>query len=120
MPTAYPDQDLNASLKGRHTYRRLIEERGLESKERLLCADDVVHWLSHWGFTYDPRRPQSHLPFDPFPRQVDFLRWLEQRERLGQGGLCEKSRDMGVTYLACAFALHRWLFRPGFSSGFGS
>jgi phage terminase large subunit len=120
VATADDDRDLDASLRRRHAYRRGIERHGLGARERLLCAADVVHWLSHWGFTYDPRVPQSHLPFDPFTRQVAFLRWLEERERLQQDGLCEKARDMGVTYLACAFALHRWLFRPGFSAGFGS
>jgi hypothetical protein len=35
-------------------------------------------------------------------------------------GLVEKSRDMGITWLCCAYALHGWLFRPGFAAGFGS
>lgn len=37
-----------------------------------------------------------------------------------EDGLVEKSRDTGVTWLCCAYALHGWLFRPAFSAGFGS
>lgn len=85
-----------------------------------MCSLDVVHWLRHWGWTYDPREPYPSLPFDPFPRQVEFLRWLEAREAARENGLAEKSRDMGVTWLCVAYALHGWLFRPGFAAGFGS
>jgi phage terminase large subunit len=59
-------------------------------------------------------------PFDPFPRQAEFLAWLAEREARQESGLVEKSRDMGVTWLCCAYALHGFLFRPNFSCGFGS
>jgi phage terminase large subunit len=60
------------------------------------------------------------LPFDPFPKQIEFLRWLKAREAAQEDGLVEKSRDMGVTWLCVAHAVHGWLFRPGFAAGFGS
>src|SRR5581483_7426809 len=91
-----------------------------EQAEWERCAGDVVYWLNTYGLTYDPRLPDPVLPFHLFPLQTQFLRWLEAREAAQEGGLVEKSRDMGVTWLCAAFALHRWLFRPGYALGFGS
>lgn len=48
------------------------------------------------------------------------MRWLGEREERQEDGLAEKSRDVGFTWLCCAYALHGWLFRQGFSAGFGS
>jgi hypothetical protein len=55
-----------------------------------------------------------------FPRQEEFLRWLEERERLKEDAAVEKSRDMGVTWLCAGFLIHHWLFHPGFKGGIGS
>ena len=75
-----------------------------------MCARDVVAWCNRWAWTYDPRELNPTLPFDLFPKQAAFLCWLAGRERLQQDGLVEKSRDMGITWLCCAYALHAWLF----------
>ena len=111
---------LSDSIARRLDYQARIEGRGAQNLELALCARDVVGWLSRWGWTYDPRLPQASIPFDLFPRQVEFLHWLRAREEAQEDGLVEKSRDMGVTCLCCAYALHGWLFRPGFKAGFGS
>ena len=92
----------------------------LRPMELALCRRDAAHWVNAWCWTYDPRLAAPVVPFDLFPKQQAFLTWLAEREARQEGGLVEKSRDMGVTYLCCAFALHRWLFRPGCSVGFGS
>lgn len=62
----------------------------------------------------------SDIPFKLFKHQEKFIRWLVAREAAKEDGLVEKSRDMGVTYLCCAYALHRWLFTSGAKIGFGS
>jgi hypothetical protein len=84
------------------------------------CEQDVVFWVNQWGWTYDPRETVSTLPFLLFPRQEVFLRWMTAREAAQEDGLVEKSRDMGVSWLCCAYALHGWLFREGCKCGFGS
>jgi phage terminase large subunit len=96
--------------------------KALAAKELGRCRADVVYWLDRYGRTYDNRLPpESRFPrFRPYPKQVEFLRWLAERERLQQDGLVEKSRDAGVTYLCAGYALHGWLFREGFGAGFGS
>jgi hypothetical protein len=55
-----------------------------------------------------------------WPRQEDYIDFLEQQEGATGEWLCEKSRDMGVTTLNAGFALHRWLFVPGYKTTFGS
>jgi phage terminase large subunit len=79
-----------------------------------------VYWVNHWAWTYDPRRSPAAMPFDLWPRQAEFIRWLEERERARESGLAEKSRDVGFTWLCAAYALHRWLFVPGSKITFGS
>lgn len=85
---------------------------------------DIAHWIRQWVFTYDPRLISqglpATLPLDPFPRQLEFLDWLKARETKQQDGLVEKSREVGVTWLCCCYAIHGWLYRPGFRAGFGS
>lgn len=116
--TAKPCQ---ASLVERLLHlERVNREPYLRSLEVAVCRNDPAHWVNHWCFTYDPREQPSLRPFDLFPKQAEFLTWLQQREAAEEDGLVEKSRDMGVTWLCAAYALHGWLFRQGFSVGFGS
>ena len=77
---------------------------------------------SWWVWTQDPRLDsgQKILPLDPFPRQVDFLRWLEERERTKTSGLVCKGRGTGITWLCVCFAMHRWLFEPAWAGTFAS
>jgi hypothetical protein len=108
------------------TRRRLKAELGLplsaadRRAERARWADDVCGWLDTYGWTFDPRLHEPFVRFRLFPKQREFLLWVRERERRKESGLCEKSRDAGVTWLCCGYALHGWLFRPGFACGFGS
>jgi hypothetical protein len=98
-----------------------VESKKAFSLEISTCSDHVPYWIDHYCLTYDNRLPgEKIIPFDLFPRQIEFLIWLHEREEKREDGLVEKSRDMGATYLCCAYALHGWLFRRGFSAGFGS
>lgn len=89
-------------------------------KEWIRCAGDVAYWVNTYCFTYDPRTEGKALPFHLYPRQVEFFRWLTDRERHKESGICEKSRGVGVSFLCAAYALHGWLFKPGYKVGFGS
>lgn len=100
--------------------QRVNADRHLQALELAMCGRDVVHFVNTWGWTYDPRRFPTVLPFDLFPKQVEMLRWLADREQAQEDGLVEKSREVGVTWLCCVYALHGWLFRDGFHAGFGS
>lgn len=85
------------------------------------CRRDVVLWFNDWVWTYNPKQiEQPYIPFDLFPRQEEYLRWLEQHVKDGREGLVEKSRDVGITWLNMGFAVHRWLFKRGFKTTFGA
>jgi len=84
-------------------------------------AKDPVAFIQDWMVTYDPRRDGSKtIPFILFPRQQDYILWLEKRRQNKEDGVCEKSRDMGVTWLTMAYALWAFIFIPGFKGSFGS
>ncbi len=93
-----------------------------QSRKRELsqCKSNPVHWINHWAWTYDPREKCTTRPFDLFPKQEEFIRWLAERDQKQECGLAEKSRDVGFTWLCAAYAVHCWLFREGDSTGFGS
>ena len=55
-----------------------------------------------------------------WPRQEEFLQWVLDRWRGGQPGICEKSRDSGVSTLCVALGATLCLFNDGLVIGFGS
>lgn len=102
---------------------RLLKMRG--SRDVMTAA--WVHYSTHpvdfindWMVTYDPRVQPSLLPFLLFPKQEEYIEWLYERYQLKEDGLVEKSRDMGATWLCCAFAVWMWIFIQGSSISFGS
>src|SRR4051794_7234422 len=87
-PTARPDDPVIGRFLHLESCAR---DPVLRSAEWAVCAGDVVHWLTTWGWTEDSRevglgRP-SVLPFVPYPRQVEFLDWLREREARQEDGV---------------------------------
>lgn len=82
---------------------------------------DVVGWIEDWVVTFDPNcHEMPELPLMLFPRQVELLRWIEMLLERKAEGVLEKSREIGASWVVAMFALHRWLFAPGFLTTFGS
>lgn len=83
-----------------------------------------IDFINHWGLTFDPRNAGSNnltrLPFILFPRQREFITFLQECLRDQENGLVEKCRDMGATWLCGAFSVWMWLYMPGSSVGWGS
>lgn len=83
-----------------------------------------IDFIRDWGVTSDPRNIERNLPavipLVPFPRQEDWMNWLLERWRNGEGGLTEKSRDMGCSVCFMALASTMALFHNGFVVGVGS
>ncbi len=81
-------------------------------------------FVSHWGITYDPRLATKdmpmRLPFILFKRQRELIDFFWALVQGAESGLVEKSRDLGASWLSCAFAVWLWLFWPGAAIGFGS
>lgn len=86
--------------------------------------NNPVDFITDWGMTFDPRNVERGLPavvpFVLFPKQEEFIDWVEARWRGREDGLAEKSRDMGVSWLCVSVAVWMWLFHPGTVVGFGS
>lgn len=86
------------------------------------CESDVKYFFNNYVKTYDPRLLPDNpfIPMKLFPIQERFLDWLDECESVNDGGLVEKSRDMGVTWICSGYLVHHWLFRSGFAGGIGS
>lgn len=88
-----------------------------------------VEWINDFAVTFDPRvgvsaltgKPLSKLmPFVLFPKQIDFVNFLWDCLNSKESGLVEKARDIGASWLCCAFATWLFLYHPGMVIGFGS
>lgn len=81
-------------------------------------------FINDWGVTYDPRNAEIGLPtiipMILFPKQrecIDFIirKWLERKP-----GIIEKSRDVGVSWIAMGLSCTLCLFHDGVTIGCGS
>lgn len=118
------------AIQGQRKKREVEEAAGGWEREKERCAADVLYWFDRWVYTYDPRlvgqknadgsRKSPYVQFKLWPKQREGIHWLQDRLDNLEEGLIEKSRDTGATYLTAGFALHQWLFSPGFKATFGS
>lgn len=103
---------------------RLREKPELVPSVLDFYKDNPVAFINDFGMTFDPRQAEigkpTMVPFVLFPKQVEFINWLQAKWRNRADGLAEKSRDMGVSWLCCAFAVWMWRFHAGTVVGFGS
>ncbi len=80
--------------------------------------------VNDWGWTFEPRNAvlgkPTFMPFILWPKQREYLQWLQGRLLARERGIVDKSRDCGVTWLCAAFAVSHFLFTDGFVTGFGS
>ncbi len=110
----------SASMDRRKEYADLLLARPeLREAELVLCGEDVAHWVNTWCYTVDPRDRRVY-PFDLWPKQVEFLRWVQEMRRRRVRGICKKSRDGGFSWLCAAVGVHGLLFERNFVCGFGS
>jgi len=85
-----------------------------------------ARFIDDWMMTYDPRRSPAFWPFVLFPRQIEFIEWIQERYETSQDphaigdGVADKSRDVGFSWLFCAWSIWAWTFIPGMKIGMGS
>lgn len=91
---------------------------------KLYYRDHPWDFISDWGITFDPRNAEiglpTYIPFILFPKQIEWVKWVMKHWRERTPGLCEKSRDMGVSWLAMALSCTLCLFNRGMVIGVGS
>lgn len=104
---------LNACAQDKQLCRALLKH----------YANNPQDWITEWAITYDPRvvKPRlTTMPFVLFERQIEFVQFLNSCVMEKECGLIEKSRDVGATWICCAYSVWLWLFVPGASIGWGS
>lgn len=87
-------------------------------------GEHIGDFITHWGMTFDPRNADiglpTEFPFVLFDKQEEWVDWLLNRWRRRERGITEKSRDMGVSWLALSVSCTLCTFREGLTIGFGS
>jgi len=97
---------------------REIENQRLIKQARVLKLDrecgaslDNIHkFFRTFLFTFDPKRPPYHLPFDPFDFQVDLISDIVQAIEGGYDIFIDKTREMGATYTVLGVLLYYWKY----------
>lgn len=80
-----------------------------------------TQFIVDWMDTFDPRKPSmKHIPFVMFEKQAQFIQYLEELRQTNESGLVEKCRDVGATWLACAYSVWCLIFIDGDTTGWGS
>lgn len=131
MPTVTPpgfdwqNPDYVAVFKRRiEALQRIRKEPGSVPLLKLYYKNHPAQFIMDWGMTADPRNVElglpASIPFILFPKQVEWCDWVVDHWKNRQPGLTEKSRDMGVSWLAIALSCTLCLFNRGFVAGFGS
>lgn len=92
--------------------------------------DRPIEFINHWCDTHDPRNAGRRdeqgrplpvvLPLILFLRQDELVQFVMQCLAEEAGGLIEKSRDMGATWICCSISNWMWLFWEGSAIGWGS
>jgi phage terminase large subunit len=103
----------------------MAAEGDMDARMKLLSyyKTHCVEWINDWCVTFDPRNEPpipKMMPFKLFPKQVEFVQFILSCLHEKEDGLCEKSRDMGITWLCCAISVWLWLFHKGSTVGWGS
>lgn len=91
---------------------------------RAFYKEDPASFINDWGVTFDPRLVErglpGNIPFVLFPKQREWIAWVMRRWRAQKGGISEKTRDWGVSYLAVDLGCTLCLFYNSMSIGYGS
>ncbi len=86
--------------------------------------DHPAQMIMDWGCTHDPRNVGTGLPalmpFILFEKQIEWVDWIVARWRAGEPGITEKSRDMGISWLAVSLSCVLNITRHDMVIGFGS
>lgn len=109
---------VEAIAEKRLNYFRYIETPEDIANEKEVIAADVEHWFEFYAFGYDPRArtPISVVPFALFPKQAEYVRWLDDLVFVQRrSGIVEKARDEGATETSVRWGVYHWLNTLGFS-----
>ena len=125
-PRVVANADWPPNYAGVYAWRMQTLER-FKSDAKFFAASKVYYstrpaeFIMHWMDTYNPRmKGNKWVPFIFFKRQKEFIDFLQELIDDQENGLVEKARDMGLTWLGCAYSVWAWLFVPDSAIGWGS
>lgn len=126
-PHALDNDQWPPNYRGLYAWRVRMLDEFRRNPQRLAgahayYAKHPVEWICGWCDTYDPRIEEGPkwVPFVLFKRQAEFIEFLEELRKTSENGLAEKCRDMGATWLACAYSVWRMIYLPEDAVGWGS
>jgi hypothetical protein len=124
VPNNWPPHYTNVYQDRQKRLRAIMENDDIAAGAIEFYRNEPVKFIEHWCITYDPRNAGTMLPtlmpFIMFPKQKELVQFLHSCLLNQESGLIEKSRDMGATWICCAFSIWLWRFVPGSSVGWGS
>lgn len=125
-PRAVPGEQWPPDYAGVYAWRMATLELFNKKPKTVAAAKHYystrpAEFIMHWVDTYNPRlRGNKWVPFIFFERQEEFIEFLHELIDDQENGLVEKARDMGLTWLGCAYSVWAWLFVPDNAIGWGS
>jgi hypothetical protein len=71
---------------------------------------------------YDPEADSAYraVPTIPWPSQVEFARWMQERRAASEDAFLKKSRKIGISWTVLQYILWCFIFEPGFKCLIGS
>ena len=111
--------------------RKQVDEEVAAGATRTTLDDLKDHYREHpadfisdHGVTFDPRNADIGLPtvipFVLFDKQREWVDWVIERWKSRERGLTEKSRDMGLSWLATGLGCTLCIFNDNLAVGYGS
>jgi len=86
--------------------------------------ENPIDFINDWGCTFDPRNKDvglpSIIPFTLFERQKEWLQFTLDCWHERKSFLTEKTREMGLSWLAVSLSTTLCLLNEGIVIGFGS
>lgn len=107
-----------------NTLAAIKKDAGLLRAFKAFYRENPVQFVIDWGCTTDPRNVSQGLPavlpFLMFPKQIEFAQWILDRWHGNEPGIAEKSRDVGMSWIAIGLSCSLCLHMEGVVIGFGS
>ena len=103
------------------TLAKLRADKSMLANADAYYRQNPDRWIMDWCDTYNPRKQSNKwMPFVFFERQTELVLFFEHLRMHGESGLIEKARDMGATWVACAYSVWAWRYLDDDATGWGS
>jgi len=92
----------------------------LQEEMKKKCKEDILFWFTYFALTFDTRMGELDLhpqiPFCLFPQQKKLVLDIQSWYKARVGGLIEKTREEGISWLAMGWTVWNWLYGLGFNA----